>query len=246
MAGNAVEKLIYDELKGVDELLNIHAYHKQVLTDLLKKMNGWTGKIGRHINTLDITQRSANCLMAEGIYTLDDLTRTTAVELLKTPNLGHKSLRNIQDALAKEGLSLNMYPEKSYQSIKEKVLCAPDVDWIKPVEVINNRRNLTEEERKEIPDVTKSQQEFSIVPMNRPRKRGPSIPKQRVIEVARMVASRIRKHGGMKYKHLRDMAKTGEISDYERSRMNNRIRPNVIGLELYRSIFKGTKYANKK
>ena len=52
--------------------------------------------------------RSANCLKAESIYYIGDLIQRTEVELLKTPNLGKKSLTEIKDVLATRGLSLGM------------------------------------------------------------------------------------------------------------------------------------------
>ena len=50
----------------------------------------------------------ANCLKAENIYYIGDLVQRTEVELLKTPNLGKKSLTEIKDVLASRGLSLGM------------------------------------------------------------------------------------------------------------------------------------------
>jgi DNA-directed RNA polymerase subunit alpha len=55
--------------------------------------------------------RSANCLKAENIYYIGDLIQRTEVELLKTPNLGKKSLTEIKDVLASRGLSLGMHLE---------------------------------------------------------------------------------------------------------------------------------------
>jgi DNA-directed RNA polymerase subunit alpha len=52
--------------------------------------------------------RSANCLKAENIYYIGDLIQRTEVELLKTPNLGKKSLTEIKDVLASHGLSLGL------------------------------------------------------------------------------------------------------------------------------------------
>jgi DNA-directed RNA polymerase subunit alpha len=57
---------------------------------------------------LELTVRSANCLKAENIYYIGDLVQRTEVELLKTPNLGKKSLTEIKDVLASRGLSLGM------------------------------------------------------------------------------------------------------------------------------------------
>ena len=60
------------------------------------------------VEDLELTVRSANCLKAEGIKFIGDLVQRTEVELLKTPNLGKKSLTEIKDVLAERGLSLGM------------------------------------------------------------------------------------------------------------------------------------------
>ncbi|MFT6791313.1 MAG: DNA-directed RNA polymerase subunit alpha [Cellvibrionaceae bacterium] len=60
----------------------------------------------RPVDDLELTVRSANCLKAENIYFIGDLVQRTEVELLKTPNLGKKSLTEIKDVLASKGLSL--------------------------------------------------------------------------------------------------------------------------------------------
>ena len=62
----------------------------------------------RPVDDLELTVRSANCLKAENIYYIGDLIQRTEVELLKTPNLGKKSLTEIKDVLAQHGLSLGM------------------------------------------------------------------------------------------------------------------------------------------
>ena len=62
----------------------------------------------RPVDDLELTVRSANCLKAENIYFIGDLIQRTEVELLKTPNLGKKSLTEIKDVLASRGLSLGM------------------------------------------------------------------------------------------------------------------------------------------
>lgn len=62
----------------------------------------------RPVDDLELTVRSANCLKAENIYYIGDLIQRTEVELLKTPNLGKKSLTEIKDVLAARGLSLGM------------------------------------------------------------------------------------------------------------------------------------------
>ncbi|MCU7929270.1 MAG: DNA-directed RNA polymerase subunit alpha [Candidatus Thiodiazotropha sp. (ex Codakia rugifera)] len=62
----------------------------------------------RPVDDLELTVRSANCLKAENIFLIGDLIQRTEVELLKTPNLGKKSLTEIKDVLARRGLSLGM------------------------------------------------------------------------------------------------------------------------------------------
>jgi DNA-directed RNA polymerase subunit alpha len=62
----------------------------------------------RPVDDLELTVRSANCLKAENIYYIGDLIQRTEVELLKTPNLGKKSLTEIKDILATHSLSLGM------------------------------------------------------------------------------------------------------------------------------------------
>ncbi|WWO98812.1 MAG: DNA-directed RNA polymerase subunit alpha [Candidatus Dasytiphilus stammeri] len=62
----------------------------------------------RPVDDLELTVRSANCLKAEAIHYIGDLVQKTEVELLKTPNLGKKSLNEIKDVLASKGLNLGM------------------------------------------------------------------------------------------------------------------------------------------
>jgi len=81
----------------------------------------------RPVDDLELTVRSANCLKAENIYYIGDLVQRTEVELLKTPNLGKKSLTEIKDVLASRGLSLGMrlenWPPASLRN-DDKVLSA--------------------------------------------------------------------------------------------------------------------------
>ena len=62
----------------------------------------------RPVDDLELTVRSANCLKAENIYYIGDLIQRTENELLKTPNLGRKSLNEIKEVLAARGLTLGM------------------------------------------------------------------------------------------------------------------------------------------
>jgi DNA-directed RNA polymerase subunit alpha len=60
------------------------------------------------VDELELTVRSANCLKAENIYYIGDLVQKTEVELLRTPNLGKKSLTEIKQVLDNHGLQLGM------------------------------------------------------------------------------------------------------------------------------------------
>ena len=65
----------------------------------------------RPVDELELTVRSANCLKAENINYIGDLVQRTEVELLRTPNLGKKSLTEIKEVLESHGLSLGMRVE---------------------------------------------------------------------------------------------------------------------------------------
>lgn len=73
-----------------------------------RKESGIDPILLRPVDELELTVRSANCLKAENIYYIGDLIQRTEMELLKTPNLGKKSLTEIKDVLATKGLSLGM------------------------------------------------------------------------------------------------------------------------------------------
>ncbi|MEF3193849.1 MAG: DNA-directed RNA polymerase subunit alpha [Halothiobacillaceae bacterium] len=78
----------------------------------------------RPVDDLELTVRSANCLKAENIYFIGDLIQRTEIELLKTPNLGKKSLTEIKDVLARHGLSLGVklenWPPPELQNLSDK------------------------------------------------------------------------------------------------------------------------------
>ena len=80
---------------------------RESATDKAEK-GGFDPLLLRPIDDLELTVRSANCLKAESIYYIGDLVQKTEVELLKTPNLGKKSLTEIKDVLGGRGLALAM------------------------------------------------------------------------------------------------------------------------------------------
>jgi DNA-directed RNA polymerase subunit alpha len=73
-----------------------------------KERNEFDPVLLRPVDDLELTVRSANCLKAENIYYIGDLVQKSENELLKTPNLGKKSLTEIKDVLASRSLSLGM------------------------------------------------------------------------------------------------------------------------------------------
>ncbi len=79
----------------------------------------------RPVDDLELTVRSANCLKAESIYYVGDLIQRSEVELLKTPNLGKKSLTEIKEVLSSRGLALGMrlesWPPKGLRSMDKDI-----------------------------------------------------------------------------------------------------------------------------
>jgi DNA-directed RNA polymerase subunit alpha len=78
----------------------------QTLIDAPKSSAVFDPILLRPVDELELTVRSANCLKAENIYYIGDLIQRTETELLKTPNLGRKSLNEIKEVLASRGLAL--------------------------------------------------------------------------------------------------------------------------------------------
>jgi len=119
-----LDKLVLDiETNGTIEAEEAVRTAAQILTDQLSIFGDFSQATGvkpepdtggidptllRPIDDLELTVRSANCLKAENIYYIGDLIQRTEVELLKTPNLGKKSLTEIKEVLAQHGLSLGM------------------------------------------------------------------------------------------------------------------------------------------
>lgn len=120
-----LDKLIIDvETDGTMEAEDAIKYAATILSDQLTSFVDFTvieesvaepklpaidPALLQAIDDLDLTVRSANCLKAENIYYVGDLIQRTEMELLKTPNLGKKSLTEIKEVLASKGLSLGMH-----------------------------------------------------------------------------------------------------------------------------------------
>ena len=119
-----MDKLIMDvETNGVVQPKEAIQYAARVLIDQLTSFAEIEGTpllieqpkipqvdpiLLRPVDDLELTVRSANCLKAENIYYIGDLIQRSETELLKTPNLGRKSLNEIKEVLASRGLTLGM------------------------------------------------------------------------------------------------------------------------------------------
>ena len=119
-----LDKLIIDiETNGAIEPEEAIRYAARILVDQLSVFAALEGTapvaeekqtpqvdpiLLRPVDDLELTVRSANCLKAENIYYIGDLIQRTETELLKTPNLGRKSLNEIKEVLASRGLTLGM------------------------------------------------------------------------------------------------------------------------------------------
>jgi DNA-directed RNA polymerase subunit alpha len=119
-----LDKLVMDvETSGIVEPEEAIRYAARVLIEQLQQFADLKGTpalieqpktpqvdpiLLRPVDDLELTVRSANCLKAENIYYIGDLIQRTETELLKTPNLGRKSLNEIKEVLASRGLTLGM------------------------------------------------------------------------------------------------------------------------------------------
>ncbi|CAL4324708.1 DNA-directed RNA polymerase subunit alpha [Buchnera aphidicola] len=94
--------ILAEQLEAFIDLKNVHE------TEVKEEKPDFDPILLRPVDDLELTVRSANCLKAEKIHYIGDLVQKTEVELLKTPNLGKKSLTEIKDVLASRHFSLGM------------------------------------------------------------------------------------------------------------------------------------------
>jgi DNA-directed RNA polymerase subunit alpha len=64
--------------------------------------------LGKPVEELELSVRSANCLRSAGIKTLGELVVKSDAEILKFRNFGKKSLQEIKEKLGEHGLALGM------------------------------------------------------------------------------------------------------------------------------------------
>jgi DNA-directed RNA polymerase subunit alpha len=97
--------ILHDQLSV---FVDFEKVNEQIPEETVVEEEAFDPVLLRPVDDLELTVRSANCLKAENIFYIGDLIQRTEVELLKTPNLGKKSLTEIKDILAIKGLSLGM------------------------------------------------------------------------------------------------------------------------------------------
>ena len=105
----------------VDQLSVFAALEGTSVSSDMPKSSSVDPLLLRPVDDLELTVRSANCLKAENIYYIGDLIQRSENELLKTPNLGRKSLNEIKEVLASRGLTLGMKLENWPPAGLEKV-----------------------------------------------------------------------------------------------------------------------------
>jgi DNA-directed RNA polymerase subunit alpha len=104
-----VEQLsVFAALEGAEPVLEISQHGGATALGTMGRSPQVDPILLRPVDDLELTVRSANCLKAENIYYIGDLIQRTENELLKTPNLGRKSLNEIKEVLASRGLTLGM------------------------------------------------------------------------------------------------------------------------------------------
>ena len=102
------ERGLFDHTVGDEEIPSLGIDQISIFVDLKsqeskqeeKKEPDMDPLLLRPVDDLELTVRSANCLKAENIFYIGDLIQRSEFELLKTPNLGKKSLTEIKDVLA--------------------------------------------------------------------------------------------------------------------------------------------------
>ena len=97
--------ILHDQLSV---FVDFEKVNEEIAEEIVEPVAQVDPNLLRPVDDLELTVRSANCLKAENIYYIGDLIQRTEFELLKTPNLGRKSLTEIKDVLALKGLSLGM------------------------------------------------------------------------------------------------------------------------------------------
>jgi len=92
----------------LDIFINFNEAEEQGEQPGLKEEDSVNDHLLRHVDDLELSVRSANCLKNAGIHLIGELVQKTEAEMLKTKNFGRKSLNEIKDILQEMGLSFGM------------------------------------------------------------------------------------------------------------------------------------------
>lgn len=75
----------------------------------VKKKVKLNPNLNKPLDVLDLSFRTSNKLRNAEINTVEELSNLTAIDLLKMPFIGNKSVKEIEEALAYKGLFLSDY-----------------------------------------------------------------------------------------------------------------------------------------
>ncbi len=84
-------------------------------------------KLNKHVNELELSVRSINCLQNANIGNIGELVQKTESEMLRTKNFGRKSLNELKEILEEMGLTFGMDilgwtpPEEEPEEVQEAV-----------------------------------------------------------------------------------------------------------------------------
>ena len=96
-------------LKGQLEIfINFDEMDEEVPQEIIKEKESINENLRRHVDDLELSVRSANCLKNAGINYIGELVQKTEAEMLKTKNFGRKSLNEIKEILSEMGLSFGL------------------------------------------------------------------------------------------------------------------------------------------
>jgi DNA-directed RNA polymerase subunit alpha len=98
-------KILKDQL---DIFINFNEAEEETEHPEIEEEENINGNLLRHVDDLELSVRSANCLKNAGINLIGELVQKTEAEMLKTKNFGRKSLNEIKDILQEMGLSFGM------------------------------------------------------------------------------------------------------------------------------------------
>ncbi|MHB8771905.1 MAG: DNA-directed RNA polymerase subunit alpha [Syntrophales bacterium] len=98
-------KILKEQL---DIFINFSEAEEAVATHEVEEKEDINDILLRHVDDLELSVRSANCLKNAGINLIGELVQKTEAEMLKTKNFGRKSLNEIKEILAESGLGFGM------------------------------------------------------------------------------------------------------------------------------------------